>query len=172
MKHTDLVGQVFSNLTVKEFVGINNEKRALWLCSCSCGNSKIVSGKHLRRKEVRSCGCLKGIIYTGNAFAKRHGMAGGNRSREYKTWRAMKARCLNPNNPAYKNYGGRGITIDPVWITDFEAFYKDMGDRPEGKTLDRIDNDLGYYKDNCRWATPKEQILNQRKRNASCKDCD
>jgi hypothetical protein len=167
MKHTDLVGQVFSNLTVKEFAGISKEKRALWLCLCSCGNSKIVSGKHLRRKEVQSCGCLRGTVFTGNAYATKHGQAGRTKSREYKSWRAMKARCMNPNNPAYKNYGGRGITVFPEWVQSFEAFYRDMGERPEGKTLDRVNNDLGYFPNNCRWATPKEQIANQRKRHAT-----
>ena len=75
----------------------------------------------------------------------------------------MKARCTNENTAGAKNYIGRGISYDPSW-NDFEAFLADMGDRPAGKTLDRRDNDLGYSKANCRWATPLEQRHNRRAR--------
>ncbi len=81
--------------------------------------------------------------------------------RTYKSWEGMKQRCLNPNNPRFDSYGGRGITIEPKWIT-FAGFLEDMGERPEGLTLDRIDNDGDYCKTNCRWASPAEQQRNTR----------
>ena len=86
-----------------------------------------------------------------------HGKTG---SKEYSIWVNMKQRCLNPNNTSWRNYGGRGITICKRWLK-FENFYADMGERPKGLTLDRIDNDKGYSPQNCRWTTMKVQALNR-----------
>lgn len=80
----------------------------------------------------------------------------------YKTWNGMKDRCTNPNNPRYKDYGGRGITYDPRWAV-FDNFLKDMGERPEGTTLDRINNNGGYYKANCQWLPKELQQRNTRR---------
>lgn len=93
--------------------------------------------------------------------AKTHGMS---ETKIYYAWKTMRERCRNPNHAKYKDYGERGITVCEQWHS-FINFYNDMGDRPEGTTIDRIDNDLGYYKENCKWSTPKEQALNRRKRN-------
>lgn len=88
----------------------------------------------------------------------RHGFKG---TKIYKVWENMKSRCLNQKNTAYKNYGGRGITLSERWIR-FTNFLEDMGIPPEGMTLDRIDNDLGYFKENCRWASHTTQGHNRR----------
>jgi len=90
-----------------------------------------------------------------------HGLS---RTKTYHAWAAMKQRCLNPNHPAFDHYGGRGIKIDPNWM-NFSSFYESMGDKPEGLTLDRIDNDGDYAPKNCRWATVHEQSINKRKKN-------
>lgn len=104
-----------------------------------------------------------------------HGKKG---TRAYAAWQRMKSRCDNPNLPNYEDYGGRGLSYDTAWVR-FEAFHKDMGKCPKGLSLDRIDNDKGYYKENCRWATRTQQNNNQRTRkdNTSglpgvCKDGD
>lgn len=94
--------------------------------------------------------------------ALKHGYSPkGIRTPTYQTWVAMKVRCNNPKHPFYKHYGGRGITYDPRW-DDFAVFLADMGERPDGKSLDRIDNDGNYELTNCRWATQSEQAKNRR----------
>lgn len=130
--------------------------RACWLCLCDCGGKIVVTGQNLSRGlsgkgGTRSCGCLMGKT-------TKHGMVG---TSVYRIWHMMLQRCTNPRNSAYSSYGGRGITVCDEW-RDFKNFYADMGDRPKDKTLDRINNNLGYNKENCRWATKQQQVNNRR----------
>jgi len=127
-----------------------------WWCQCDCGKSTYVSTGNLKSGNTKSCGCLN--REKGSKKRIKHGMA---RTRIYKVWFAMKNRCQNPNVWNYERYGGRGIRVCDRW-QNFINFWFDMGDRPEGTTLDRKDNEGNYEPGNCRWATPKEQQQNMR----------
>lgn len=130
---------------------------------CDCGAVKSVMLGNLLR-NTRSCGCLVGDLNAerGRARATHGHCRNGRSTRTYDTWTGILARCTNPNTKGYRNYGGRGIAVCDRWL-DFAAFLADMGERPEGKTLDRINPNGGYEPGNCRWATPKEQSANTRR---------
>ena len=149
MNKINLSGKVFSRLTVLEQDGHIGKKIA-WKCLCACGNIKRASSCSLATGSVRSCGCLKKT----NPNYVTHNMS---RTPTYVSWKSMKTRCLSARHPHYRHYGGRGITVCDEWIASFEAFLSDMGERPHGTSLDRINNNLGYCKENCRWATASEQ---------------
>lgn len=125
---------------------------SLWMCRCDCGTEKAVSGSSLKLGTSPSCGCLSKERVT------KHGMEG---TAIYNTWAQMLARCNNPNSTSYKNYGAKGIKVCERW-KDFRNFYADMGDKKEGMTIDRIDNESGYSPDNVRWSNWKTQSRNKR----------
>lgn len=157
MSLNDLTGQVFGRLTVVSCAENSKGGIARWNCECSCGGSAIVRSNHLKNGHTQSCGCLQ-KERTSETKAT-HGMC---KSPEYRSWDAMIQRCTNTNNPQYGNYGGRGIAVCDRW-RDFANFYEDMGPRPKGTSIDRINNDGNYELENCQWSTDKEQKRNTRR---------
>lgn len=149
----DLTGKRYGYFTVLHFIEIKN-KRTYWSCICDCGNIITVDAGHLRNGLKVSCGCknYENLIT--------HGLHG---TPTYITYHAMIQRCCNENNPNYDRYGGRGICVCDRWLESFESFVLDMGIRPDGLEIDRIDNNKGYSKDNCRWTSKK---TNNRNRNS------
>jgi len=158
----DLAGQKFGRLLVVGFDRIDEKQNARWLCECECGKSVVMRGATLTGGRSRSCGCLQ--REAASAMNTTHGAtAGGRKVKEYSVWASMFARCRNQSDPAYKDYGARGIDVCAEWAS-FEQFIADMGPRPSGDySIDRIDNDLGYCKANCRWATRAQQARNNRR---------
>lgn len=129
-----------------------------YICLCDCGNEKSIWISALRGGLTKSCGCLhRENTVARNKAGKTHG---AKNTPTYRSWTSLRSRCNNPNDLAYKRYGGRGITVCERW-NSYENFVEDMGERPEGTSIDRINNDKGYEPGNCRWATPIEQENNK-----------
>jgi len=129
-------------------------------CRCDCGTVQFVGSYKLRIGHSRSCGCLQAEVTIARNLKHGHSKR-GRRGKIYGIWRNIISRCKNPNVSSYEDYGARGITICERWLK-FENFLEDMGEPPRGLTIDRLDNNLGYFKDNCAWRTPIDQARNRR----------
>ena len=148
----DITGHTFGKWTALEF---HSRVRGYtwWLCRCECGKEKPVRVSDLRNGQSHSCVKCARVA---------QGTHGKTDTPEYRVWAGIKQRCHNPNDTGYARYGAIGITVCDEWQS-FEAFYRDMGQKPSPKhTLERLDNSLGYSKENCTWATWKEQARNKR----------
>ena len=152
----DMTGQRFDSLVAIEQVG-NVSGSALWRFVCDCGlevcrTRSSVMGT-AKKGHKNSCGCAYGRIPM-----EMHGLKA---DPLYSVWESMKKRCFNPSSRSYKDYGAKGISVCDEWKRSFLAFKRDMGSRPEGFEIDRIDSSKGYFKDNCRWADRKTQATNK-----------
>lgn len=143
-----LVGEKYGRLTVTAHIRDIPGKGKIYLCTCECGKTIESYASVLRSGNTTSCGCSR----------EKHGH---NKDKLHVIWRMILNRCNNPKSDKYKDYGGRGIKVDVRWL-DFNQFKSDMGDRPEGHTVERKDNEQGYSKDNCVWADAKTQARNRR----------
>lgn len=154
----NLIGNVYGRLTVIGH-GPKRGARRTWECTCECGSTHFASTSDLNYGTVQSCGCL--LRGPTSANSSHSHAARRAPSKTYNSWRGMVERCTNPNHIAFKNYGGRGILVCERWAL-FDNFLADMGERPAGTSIDRINVDGNYEPSNCRWATNVEQQNNKR----------
>ena len=146
------IGKTYGRLTV-----VGKLPSTRFLCICGCGATHIVNGKNLA--ATKSCGCL--VRETLIRRNTKHGLSAKHK-RAFHCWNNMVQRCHNPNHPRFSDWGGRGIAVCDHWKENFENFLVDMGDPPEGKEIDRRNNDAGYSKENCRWVTKAINMNNRR----------
>lgn len=158
----DIVGQKFNKLMVLRYHSRTKHGESKWVCLCDCGKESITTTAKLRSGHAKSCGCIRSEATKKSRTTHGH-FVGNKKSPEFNCWWKIKERCFNENTKAYHRYGGRGITMCERWQENFLNFFEDMGTRPSPThSIERNENDKGYFPENCRWATPKEQSRNKR----------
>ena len=162
MKKINMIGKRFGRLLVvaesEPAILPCGQTQSRVLCQCDCGNIKTIKASSLRRGDTKSCGCI--LRETPPNLQHGHSPKGGSSS-TYNSRACMIQRCTNPHTKDYKDYGARGIRVCERWLDSFENFLADMGERPEGMTLERLNNDGNYEPSNCQWATDMEQKNNR-----------
>lgn len=151
-----MIGSIFGRWTVVSASDEKRNRKRMWLCRCMCGTERLVVAGNLRSGVSKSCGCL----HLENIHAKRFRHGRNTADRTYQSWSSMRDRCNNPRNAKFHRYGGRGIRVCERW-NSFENFLADMGECPPEFSIERMNNDGHYEKDNCKWASRREQSLNK-----------
>jgi len=160
-EHADLTGKIYGRLTVLKRHGRTSYGKVQWECVCICGKSAYPTTGALNSNRTKSCGCLS-IEKQKERFEKHGHSKGARPSKTYESWLHMRQRCLNKNEHAYKNYGGRGIVICQRW-NEFQNFLNDMGEMPNGYSIERIDCNGNYEPSNCKWIPKAFQSRNTRR---------
>jgi hypothetical protein len=158
----DFTGQKISFFTALRpaLIYFQKGKASGWVCKCECGKEFFATSERIKSGRVKSCGCKKSALLSSHV---KHGhYASGRSSPELMSWRSAVARCHDPKCSTFHRYGALGVTVCEEWRNDFPAFLAELGTKPPGTTLDRIDGTRGYEPGNCRWSTPKQQSNNMK----------